>query len=234
MPLDDTRTRRILPAAWPRLPLPLPRLNVPALPDPGQLAERAINALLRRESWARETLLRHAGKTVRIVLRHSRVGLTITSEGFASAADPAIVPDVTVTLALHTLSLSQLLSLRNDRDGQALMDITRISGDAGLAQAVGELARHLRLDVEDELAQRIGDAPAMRVLSVLRGLSDGVRSSSARLGANVAEYLSEERHVLLGKPMFDDHCRQLADTLTALDALEARLDARAARQDRTT
>jgi len=57
------------------------------LPTPSRLAVSALNALLRREDWARERLGRHAGKTVRFALGGFSLGLTIDSEGLAAQAD---------------------------------------------------------------------------------------------------------------------------------------------------
>lgn len=243
MPVDDSSSR------FPRLPslpdifglprsasarLPdLGRLPAFALPDPASVAVGAFNALLRREEWARERLLRHAGKTVRLAAGGFQASLTITSEGHANVADLAVVPNVTVTLATEKLTLAHVLSMRSSPDGDALMDITHISGDAGLAQVVGELARHLRWDIQDELATRIGDVPAMRLTQAAQALVHGARTAGQRLVGNVAEYLSEERRVLVGKPLFDDHCQELAQTVQALDALDARLKRLTRRTDRS-
>lgn len=242
MPVDDSSiptARPPLPGlqalarlpALPRLPFGFGRSPLP-LPDPASLALHAFNALLRREAWARERLVRHAGKTVRLTVGAMNAAVTFTSEGQAVGADPAVVPDVVVTLAPQKLTLAALLSLRDSRDGAAIMDITHISGDAGLAQVVGELARHLRLDVEDELAQKIGDVPAARLTQAARSLVSGTRASGQRLAANVAEYLSEERHLLVGRPLFDTHREELAQTAAAVDALDARLKTLALRAKR--
>lgn len=225
MPVDET------PSRVPRLPA-LPVLPVPALPDPAGVAVRAFNALLRREEWARARLLRHAGKTVRMAVGGFKAAFTITSEGHATVADPAVVPDVTVTVAAEKLTLAHVLSLRASPDGEALMDITHISGDAGLAQVVGELARHLRWDFQDDLAARIGDVPAMRLTQAAQAVMQGVRTAGQRLAGNVAEYLSEERRVLVSRPVFDDHCQELAQTVQALDALDAQLKRFTRRNDR--
>ena len=231
MPVDDPSRHATPWSLLPRLAA-LPRLPFPTLPNPASVAVRALNALLRREAWARDRLVRHAGKTVRLTVGGFKAAVTFTSEGQAQVADPAIVPDVTVTLAPEKLSLAGLLSLRQSPDGQAIMDITHISGDAGLAQVVGELARHLRWDIEDELATKIGDVPATRLMQAARSLATGARTTGQRLGANMAEYLSEERRVLVGRPLFDEHRDQLARTNEALDALDARIKRLSLRTDR--
>ena len=54
------------PAPWP-LPIAF-MLPLPFLPTPSRLVTQALNMLLKREDWARERLVRHAGKTVRFAL----------------------------------------------------------------------------------------------------------------------------------------------------------------------
>lgn len=134
------------------------------LPTPARLAVGALNALLKREDWARERLARHAGKTVRFALGGFTLGLTIDSEGLAAQADAAVVPDVTLTVAPEKLPLPRLGA------GGAAPDFaeaTHISGDAALAQVVADLSRQLRWDPEDSLARLVGDISALDRKSVV-------------------------------------------------------------------
>ncbi|WP_057046444.1 ubiquinone biosynthesis accessory factor UbiJ [Bordetella pertussis] len=201
----------------------LPFAALPTLP---RIAARALNALLERESWARDRLARHAGKTVRFALGGFALSLTIDSEGRVQEADSAVVPNVTLSAA-ESSSLARLLP----GDGRAdFADLTHISGDAALAQVVADLARDLRWDAEDELARVVGDIPAARLLGGARALAGG------RLARNVSEYLAEESAVLVGRPQWEqwrlDLARfgadsdALARSAAALEARLARLDAR--------
>jgi ubiquinone biosynthesis protein UbiJ len=72
------------------------------------------------------------------------------------------------------------------------MSAVRIDGDAALAHVIGDLARDLRWDVEDDLARVVGDIPAARVLSTIHGVVAEVRKGAWRFAENVAEYVSEE------------------------------------------
>ncbi|WP_050877536.1 ubiquinone biosynthesis accessory factor UbiJ [Bordetella pertussis] len=201
----------------------LPFAALPTLP---RIAARALNALLERESWARDRLARHAGKTVRFALGGFALSLTIDSEGRVQEADSAVVPNVTLSAA-ESSSLARLLP----GDGRAdFADLTHISGDAALAQVVADLARDLRWDAEDELARVVGDIPAARLLGGARALAGGARER------NVSEYLAEESAVLVGRPQWEqwrlDLARfgadsdALARSAAALEARLARLDAR--------
>lgn len=206
-------------------------LPIPALPDPGRPAVRALNALLRREDWARARLVRHAGKTVRLAVGAFKLSLTIDSEGYADLADPAVVPDVTLTADPARFRVVRLFQAGGENAdpaasararADAIADMTHISGDAGLAQVVAELAAQLRWDVEDDLARWFGDIAATRLVGGARALSSGLRGAALRLGNNLAEYLSQERPVLTPRPLMESWAADIARANAALDAAQAR------------
>src|SRR5690606_27308627 len=73
--LQARATGRFLPL---RMIMPFPSF----LPHPAGLALRALDALLRREDWARHRLTTHAGKTLRLSLgRLGALQATISSDG---------------------------------------------------------------------------------------------------------------------------------------------------------
>jgi len=201
----------------------------PALPTASGLVAYALNTLLKREDWARERLLRHAGKTVRFVLEKFTLSLTIDSEGYTQSADGAVAPDVTLSLLLSRLDLALLLGGGARRD---FAEMTHISGDAALAQVVADLARGLRWDAEDELAQVVGDIPAARLAAGARTVVRGLSTAGGRLAQNLAEYLAEESEVLTGKPLLQQQQNDLTHLAERVDALlrqTADLQARLAR-----
>ena len=208
--------------------LPLPPL-ASFLPPASRFAAGALNALLGREPWAGERLARHAGKTVRFAWGRQRLSLTIDSDGKVAPADEAIVPDVTLTLQSDKFSLAGL-PVGGMPD---FAEVTHISGDAGLAQVVGDLARDLRWDPQDDLARVVGDIPASRLVAGTRAAASGVRDAGGRLAANVAEYLTEETPTLAGKPVLAQHVLDVAQLQADADALEKRVNALAARLART-
>jgi ubiquinone biosynthesis protein UbiJ len=114
----------------------------------------------------------------------------------------------------------------------AVTDVMHIEGDAGLAQVIGELARHLRWDPEDELARVVGDVAAARLAGGARAQLSGLLRLGSRLATSVTEYLSEERGVIAATPLLADmrsqNSRTAADSKT-LDTRIANLDARLAR-----
>lgn len=161
-----------------------------SLPYPSAAAIRALDALLLREPWARERLRPHAGKTACLAAGSMRLALTITPHGLVEAAAGDAVPAVTLTV--DGGRLAELLS----DDAARRMGAVRIEGDAALAHVLGDLARDLRWDVEDDLAGIVGDIPAARLVRAARGVAGGLRAGAWRLAENVAEYLTEERGVV--------------------------------------
>jgi len=157
-----------------------------SLPYPSAAAIRALDTLLLREPWARERLRQHAGKTARLAAGSLSMTLTITPQGLVEAAAADVVPDVTLTV--DGGRLPELLS----GDAARRMGAVRIEGDAALAHVLGDLARDLRWDVEEDLAGVVGDIPAARLVRTARGVADGLRAGAWRLAENVAEYLTEE------------------------------------------
>jgi ubiquinone biosynthesis protein UbiJ len=191
-------------------------LPLPFLPTPSRLAVSALNALLRREDWARARLVRHAGKTVRFALGGFSLGLTIDSEGLAAQADAAVVPDVTLTVAPEKLPLPRLGA---DRERPDFAEATHISGDAALAQVVSDLSKQLRWDPEDALARVVGDIAALRLVGGARAAAAGAPTASLRLAENVSEYLSEESGMLASRPALEQWRLDLAELNARAEAL---------------
>src|SRR3546814_7712329 len=85
---------------------------------PSAVQARVLNKLLQREDWARDRLSRHSGKTVRFALGGFKTGFTLRAGGLVDACDPAIVPDVVLTIPAdnlrseeHTSELQSLMRL---------------------------------------------------------------------------------------------------------------------------
>ncbi len=180
-----------------------------------------LNKLLRRESWARERLQRHTGKTVRFALAGWTANLAVQSDGSVQVSDPAIVPDV--TLSVSSGKLADLPKAFRDGDPDQIAALMHIQGDAGLAQTVSELARNLRWDVEDELARIVGDVPAVRIMQGLNAAGGSARRSARRLGENISEYLVDEAEQVLGRNAFDEWSGKLHAAQEQVQRLELRI-----------
>lgn len=196
-------------------------LPLPAVFSPESLIARALNALLRREPWAAERLGRHAGKSLRFQLAGLQASFSIDAGGHLRACDPAVVPDVSLSLAAQ--HLGELPGILGSRDVAAITDRLHVQGDAALATVVSELARDLRWDIEDDAARLFGDLLGPALVQGGRGAAVFAQSAAQRATANVAEYLGEEGRLLATRPdveALNDDCAAL---LRRLDALEQRV-----------
>lgn len=193
------------------------------LPDPAFMHARILNMLLRREDWARERLSRHAGKTLRFAVGAFKTGFALQSDGYVQVSDPAVVPDVILTVP--AARLADLPSVLRSRDPAAIAAIMHVQGDAGLAQVVSDLARDLRWDVEDDLSRIVGDVAAARLTSFGRNAASGMQSAAIRLAGNVGEYLTEESGLMATRQAYDDWVGRLAEMRKRLDRLDARISA---------
>jgi ubiquinone biosynthesis protein UbiJ len=196
----------------------------PALPDlsPRALIQVALTRLLQRYPSAQALLAHHAGKTFAIVADPLKGLFTIEHDGQLANADPAVVPDVTIEVDLKRIDWVQWAKSETRFD---IVSVTRVTGDAGLAQTLSGLLQTLRPDIEDLLAERVGDIPARQLVRAAKSLQQGVMRSGQRITENIAEYLSHETRVLTPQVA-------LQEFSTSLQALAARLQQLHSRQQR--
>lgn len=188
-----------------------------------------LDHLLRQQPWARDRLRLHAGSVVRIGLRAEPlpgmpapdVRLAITADGFLEAAAGDAVPRATLLLEP---SADLLLSL--SRDGvEGLSRHLRVEGDVMLTASLGELARHLRWDAEEDLSRLVGDVAARRAVGLLRGAFDTLRALAERPADSLSRYAaSGQAPVVTREPL-----RALGEAFSALDERLDRLEQRADR-----
>src|SRR5699024_4963913 len=118
-------------------------------PEPGAIAARALNQLLKQEAWARERLQKHSAQIVRLEVGTVMLTLVICEDGSTQAGQTTDTPDVTLTLPLD--KLGELPARLSQQSPEELTQLLHIQGDAGLAQTVGHLAQNLRWDIEHSL-----------------------------------------------------------------------------------
>jgi ubiquinone biosynthesis protein UbiJ len=174
-------------------------------------AAAAINHLLAQEAWARDALRRHAGKTACIDTGHLRLCLHVARDGMLETAADDAVPGVTIHVKLSDLPL--ILQNR-----ERAFSYVRIDGDAEFANTISQLSQGLRWDAEHDLERFIGPIGA------------------TRLAENVAEFLLEERRVLV-RPNhvegFGDEVSRLRDDVERSAKRIARLEQQLDRQSGT-
>lgn len=179
---------------------------------------------------ARALLAQHVGCTFEIQARPIQAKLTIESDGKLSPAGALVVPQVCLTL--DTAALVKL----GWQPGQPLPEqpgLLHVSGDVAMAQTLSTLAKHWRPDLEDLLAQRIGDVAARQVLRGAKGLLSSVWRSSQHVAENVAEYATHETQTITGTAVFESFKANRVALSENISSLEDRLQQFQQRLERT-
>jgi ubiquinone biosynthesis accessory factor UbiJ len=188
------------------------------MPAPADLVVRALNHVLENEDWARDRLRAHAGQTVCIEGGPLAVSLTVDDGGmFCAAAEGEIA---TVAVEFSSDAPFRLLSEHGD-----IFAAAHLTGSATFAETLAFVFRNLRWDVEADLADIVGDIPARRIAQAAAAGLAWHRAAIARLGANLAEFATEESRLVVP-------ARKLAEFGSAVDLMRddlARLEKRIAR-----
>jgi ubiquinone biosynthesis protein UbiJ len=185
-----------------------------------------INHLLAQEAWARDALMRHAGKTACIDTGHLRLCMRVARDGMLETADGDDVPNVTIHVKLGDLPLI----LQNS---ERAFSYVRIDGDAEFANTISQLSKGLRWDAEHDLERFIGPIGAARLVGGARGALGSVTTAGRRLAENVAEFLLEERRVLVRPNHVDgfaDEVSRLRDDVERSAKRIAKLEQKLAQQ----
>jgi ubiquinone biosynthesis protein UbiJ len=186
----------------------------------------ALTRLLQRYPSALAQLAQHAGKTFAIVADPVKGLFTIEHDGQLAYADAAVVPDVTIEVDLKRIDWVQWATSETRFD---MVSITRVMGDASLAQTLSSLLQTLRPDLEDFLAERVGDIPARYMIQAAKGLHQGAMRSGQRMAENIAEYLSHETQILtpqVALAEFSSSLQSLSIRLQQLQSRQQQLDQR--------
>ena len=184
------------------------------------LSVATINHLLAQEAWARDTLMRRAGKVACIDMGHLRLCMRVARDGMLEAAADGEVPDVTIHVKPGDLPL-----ILQNRD--RAFSYVRIDGDAEFANTISQLSKGLRWDAEHDLERWVGPIAATRLVGGARAALSHATSASRRLAENVAEFLLEERRVLVRPTTVDafaDDVNRLRDDVERTAKRIARLE----------
>ena len=153
-------------------------------------ASATINHLLAQEDWARDTLRRHHGKLACIDTGHLQVRLRVAADGLLEAGEPDAAPNVTIHVKLTDLPL---IAQNRDR----AFSYVRIEGDAEFANTISQLSKGLRWEPEHDLERLFGPIGAVRLAGGARSAAANARATGRRLAENLAEFLVEEKPVLV-------------------------------------
>ncbi len=177
------------------------------------LAGAPLNHLLRANTWARDALKPHAGKTVTFRCLPLVTRLTVLDSG-------EVAPATTDALATVTLTLTPGLMLRVAARDEAVWRDVIIDGDTAFAGAIHHLWQHLRWDAEEDLSKVVGDVAAHRIAESGRTLQRWAQASGDNLAHSFAEYWTEEQPLIAAKQdvaRFTADVDQLRDDAACLE-----------------
>ena len=190
-------------------------------------AVAAINHLLAQEAWARTLLARHAGKDACIDAGLVQLRMLVGPDGLLEASQGEAAASVTIRVKPADLPLIA-------QDRTRALSYVKIEGDAEFANVISQLANGLRWDAEHDLERVVGPLGAHRLVKTARRTAGGATEAGRRLAENLAEFLAEERPVLVRPAQRDAFA---ADVVRLRDDVErsakriARLEQALARQD---
>ena len=177
----------------------------------------ALNRLLRSESWARERLLPFASETLELRAPPlPRLRLTVAADGLLGSAAPEAEPSLVITVPPEALAAAM-------KSEDHLLRSIDVAGNAKLAGEVMFLFRHLRWDVEEALAQIVGDAAAHRLAGIARNAAAWHADAARRIAASLAEYTVEEKRLLVQRAELEEIAAAHARLRDGLERIEKRI-----------
>jgi ubiquinone biosynthesis accessory factor UbiJ len=175
------------------------------------------NHVLESAPWAREKLSAHAGKTALFDVFPVRLAIAVTADGRLQPAPQEALPAVTVRLT-H-LTLLEVLA-----DGEEAWRKAEIAGDTDFAAVISVVASNLRWDVEEDLSRVVGDIAAHRMAQAGRAAAAWPKQAAKSMAENAAEYLTEEKAVLVTPLQAAEFMREVDELRDAVERLDKRIE----------
>lgn len=178
----------------------------------------ALNHLLEAEPWARERLAPFAGESLEMRAPPlPRLRFTIAADGRLGTALPAAKPSLVVTIRPEALAAAV-------KGEDHLLRSIDVAGNAKLAAEVMFLVRHLRWDVEEGVANFVGDAAAHRLVGLARDAVAWHADAARRIAGSLVEYAAEEKQVLVKRVELEAIAAAHARLRDGLERLEKRIE----------
>jgi len=176
-----------------------------------------VNHLLAPAQWARESLAEHAGKIAVFDLFPLRVAVAVDPDGTLRAAPEHAAPAVTIRLTHATVL--QILA-----EGEQAWRKANVEGDTDFASVISKVAANLRWDVEEDLSRVFGDIAAHRMAEAGRSAAAWPKQAATSVAGNVAEYLTEEKHLLVTPLRAAEFIRDVDELRDAVERLDKRIE----------
>jgi ubiquinone biosynthesis protein UbiJ len=177
-----------------------------------------LNHLLESEAWARARLAPFAGDVLELRAP------PLPALRFEIAADGRLAPAATGAAAALVITAGPGALAAALQGEEQLMRAVDVAGNARLASEVMFLLRHLRWDVEEEMAKVLGDVAAHRLAGLARSAAAWHADAARRIAGSLVEYATEEKRVLVRRGELGDLAEAQARLRDGLERLEKRID----------
>lgn len=121
-------------------------------------------------------------------------------------------------------SVSAFVRLGRAAGGGSPEDRVAVHGDAELGQALQKILGQLDIDWEELLSRYVGDTPARKLGNAARGLAGWAEKSLDLARENTADYLREEKRILVTNPAMERFDQALNRTRADVDRLTRRVE----------
>jgi len=175
------------------------------------------NHLLDAAPWARDKLSAHSGKTALFDVFPVLVSVTVMADGRLQPASAEASPAVTVRLT-HLVLLEVLAG------GEDAFRKADVTGDTDFAAVISQVVSNLRWDVEEDLSRVVGDIAAHRIAQAGQAAATWPRKAAASLAENAAEYLTEEKALLVTPLRAAEFLREVDELRDAVERLDKRIE----------
>jgi ubiquinone biosynthesis protein UbiJ len=176
-----------------------------------------INHLLAQDAKARAQLMAHQGKVVCIDSGAFQLKLQANAAGYVDAVSADAVANVTIKVAMSDVPL--IMANR-----ERAVSYVKIEGDADFANTISQLSQQLRWDAEDDLSRVVGDIAATKIVRGAQSTLAFAKENAQKLAENTAEYLLEEKQVLIKPSMVTDFASHVAKTRDDVERLIKRIE----------
>jgi ubiquinone biosynthesis protein UbiJ len=147
----------------------------------------------------------------------ARLAIAVTVDGKLRPAPPEALPAVTIRLT-H-LTVLQVMA-----GGEEAWRKAEISGDTDFAAVISQVASNLRWDVEEDLSRVVGDIAAHRMAQAGRTAAAWPKKAARSMAENAAEYLTEEKAVLVTQLQAAEFMREVDELRDAVERLDKRIE----------
>lgn len=175
-----------------------------------------INRALEGESWARDKLALHAGRSVRLTVGPLEPDFAIDAAG--RLAPTTSDPDL--KLSISPLRLPALAAAP-----ERWSELVRAEGDLALAATLAELAGTIPWFVERAFASFLGPALGQQVADAGRRMLGLPEYAGTRIGESVGRYVGDEARLATGAAEAQNFAAEVAALALRIDALETRIAA---------